>query len=187
MDKHLALTTATVAGQPWLRQAYAAAVARGFRNTRCTAEQERAYGALRLLTLALLRLPDLALCAYVLDAGVDAPEGARVPSAVVCDVCDVAAGALRLTHRALEVHGREVGCETGAWVDRAIWRAAGELACHAAGTSVSAGLDHSRLAALALTRATAATACDRMCVPAELAGGLAHLLAVYVIGIAGSG
>jgi hypothetical protein len=48
-------------------------------------------------------------------------------------------------------------------------------------------LDHARLAAIALTRATAATAAtadDRMLVPDELANGLAHLLAVYLVATA---
>ena len=45
-------------------------------------------------------------------------------------------------------------------------------------------LDQARLAAIALTRATAATADDRMLVPDEVANGLAHLLAVYLIGTA---
>ena len=42
-------------------------------------------------------------------------------------------------------------------------------------------LNEARRAAIALTRATAATADDRMLLPAELADGLAHLLAVYVL------
>ena len=47
-----------------LRHAYREAVARGLRNTGCRSGQERAYGTLRLLTLATLRLPDLALYAH---------------------------------------------------------------------------------------------------------------------------
>ena len=38
-----------------------------------------------------------------------------------------------------------------------------------------------RLATVALTRATAATATDPMLVPVEAANGLGHLLAVYLI------
>ncbi|HYB27110.1 MAG TPA: hypothetical protein VEF89_10895 [Solirubrobacteraceae bacterium] len=45
---------------------------------------------------------------------------------------------------------------------------------------VPALLDQARRAAIALTRATAATADDRMLLPAELADGLAHLLTVHV-------
>jgi hypothetical protein len=41
-------------------------------------------------------------------------------------------------------------------------------------------LDEARLAAIALTRATAATTDERMLLLAELADGLAHLLTVYV-------
>ena len=43
------------------RSLYACAVARGVANTHCSIEQERRYGVLRLLTLATLRLPDLAV------------------------------------------------------------------------------------------------------------------------------
>ena len=58
-----ALGTAAHATERELRNAYAAAVSHGARNTRCAADEERAYGTLRLLTLATLRLPDLFLYA----------------------------------------------------------------------------------------------------------------------------
>jgi hypothetical protein len=43
-------------------------------------------------------------------------------------------------------------------------------------------LEEARSAAVALTRATAATAGDRMLVPEQVANGLGHLLAIYLIG-----
>jgi hypothetical protein len=49
---------------------------------------------------------------------------------------------------------------------------------------ISVALNQARLATVALTRATAATADDPMLVPAEAANGLGHLLAVYLIAIA---
>jgi hypothetical protein len=48
-------------------------------------------------------------------------------------------------------------------------------------------LEQARSSAVALSRATAATAGDRMQVPEELAGALAHLLAVYVLAQAAGG
>jgi hypothetical protein len=166
-----------------LRDAYAAAVSHGARNTRCTADGERAYGTLRLLTLATLRLPDLFLYAHVAEAFVEDPEVDRVPSVVVDAVRMISAGALRLAHRALETHVRETGCEPGVWVDRTLTQAGAWLA-RPPEADVPALLDHARRAAIALTRATSATAGDRTLVPAELADGLAHLLAVYLIATA---
>jgi len=163
-----------------LRDAYAAAVSHGARNTRCTADEERAYGTLRLLTLVMLRLPDLFLYAHVAQAFCEDPEVDRVPAVVVDGVRVIAAGALRLAHRALEMHASETGCEHAVWVDRALGRAGAWLA-RPADADVPALLEHARRAAIALTRATSATADDRTQMPAELADGVARLLAVYVI------
>ena len=174
-----ALGTAAHATERELRDAYAAAVSHGARNTRCAAD-ERAYGTLRLLTLATVRLPDLFLYAHVAQAFGEDPDVDRVPVVVVDAVRVIAAGALRLAHRALETHARETGCEPGMWIDRALKRAGGWLE-RPLEADVPALLDHARRAAIALTRATSATADDRTLVPAELADGLAHLLAVYLI------
>jgi hypothetical protein len=184
MNISQAVAIADAADDAKLRRAYVAAIARGANNTLCTAEQEREYGTLRLLTLASLRLPDLVLYAHLLEGFADDPEVERVPPVVVNAVCGVAAGALRLAHRALETHGRDVGYETGAWIDGALVQAGVELARHAGEIEepeVSVVLDQSRLAAIALARATASTAGDRMRVPEEIARGLVHLLAVYLI------
>jgi hypothetical protein len=135
---------------------------------------------LRLLTLATLRLPDLFLYAHVLQVFDEDPEIDRIPPVVVEGVRVIASGALRLGHRALETHARDVGYETGVWVDRALEQA-GAWLCADVEPEAPVLLDQARRAAIALTRATAATADDRMLVPGELAGGLAHLLAVYLI------
>lgn len=99
--------TAAHAAKREMRDAYAAAVSHGARNTRCAPDEERAYGTLRLLTLATLRLPDLFLYAHVAQAFCEDPEVDRVPAVVVDAVRAIAAGALRLAHRALETHARE--------------------------------------------------------------------------------
>jgi hypothetical protein len=180
MNMNRAVAIAAEAGERELRRAYAAAVSHGVDNTRCAADEERVYGTLRLLTLATLRLPDLFLYAHVMQMFGEDPEVDRIPPMVVDAVRVIAAGALRLAHRALETHARDVGYETGVWVDRALEQAGAWLACEVE-AEVPVLLDQARRAAIALTRATAATADDRMLVPAELADGLAHLLAVYLV------
>ncbi len=184
MNMRQAVAAAAAADDAKVRRAYAVAVSRGANNTLCTAEQERAYGTLRLLTLASLRLPDLVLYAHLLEGFADDLEVERVPPVVVNAVRGVAGGALRLAHRALETHGRDVGYETGAWIDGALEQAGVELTRNPGEIEqreVSVVLDQSRLAAIALARATASTGADRMRVPEEIAHGLAHLLAVYLI------
>jgi hypothetical protein len=182
-----ALASAAVAGERGLSPAYRAAVAEGARNTGCTAGEERAYGLLRLLTLATLRLPDLLLYAHVLLPSDDRPDVDRSgPPVVVRALCEIAAGALRLAHRALETHGAEVGYEVGPWVDRALAQARSELV---RGTpdrngGLSVLVDLTRLAAIALTRATAATAGDWTRVAEQLGSALAYLLVVYLIATA---
>jgi hypothetical protein len=92
----------------------ARAVAHGVANTQCGAEQERRFSALRLLTLATLRLPDVAVYGELLHS--QAEEG--------CAACLVAqalvgasSGAMRLAHRALEMHALEVGYGVEVWLD----------------------------------------------------------------------
>jgi hypothetical protein len=180
MNMNRAVARAVSSGERELRRAYAAAVSHGAQNTRCSADEERAYGTLRLLTLATLRLPDLVLYVHVLQTYGEDPEADRVPPVVVDAVRVIAAGALRLGHRALETHARDVGHEISVWVDRVLERAGAWLVCEV-DAEVPVLLDHARRAAIALTRATAATADDRMLLPGELADGLAHLLALYVV------
>ena len=104
-------------------------------------------------------------------------------------VSDVAAGALRLAHRALETHGRAVQDHTVAWIDRALQRAARALTDVAldADAGVPIVIEQARRATVALTRATAATADDPMLVPEQVATGLAHLLAVHRIATEAAG
>ena len=191
MDINQALAVAAAADEPELRRAYGAAVANGGANTGCTAEEERAYGVLRLLTLALLRLPDLALCAHVVHLVGEVDEDPLLARTLG----DVAAGALRLAHRALEIHGRDVGYETGAWIDHALLVAGAALDREDgaddeedfAEERAPVGVAEVRSATVALTRTAAATAGDRMLVPEQAADGLGHLLAIYLIARAAGG
>ena len=180
MDMTEAVARAAAAGEAPLRRAYAAGVAHGAASTRCRAEEERTYSPLRLLTLAMLHLPDLALYAYLLDVIDEDAEVDRLRAALVQEVGAATAGTLRLTHRALETHARNVGYQTGVWLDRVLDYARASLR-RQTDRDAPLLLEHARAAALALTTATAATADDRMRVPEELAHGLSHLLVVYLI------
>jgi hypothetical protein len=182
MNMSRAVAIAAAADELGLRRAYAAGLARGATNTQCTAEEERTYGTLRLLTLATLRLPDLFLYAHIVEV-LAGDDDHPVPSVAVRAITTTAAGALRLAHRALETHARDVGYEVDAWIDRALEHT-GALLAGQVDVDTPVLLDHARLAAIALTRATAATADDRMLVPDELANALAHLLAVYLVATA---
>ena len=180
MDMTEAVARAAAAGEARLRRAYAAGVAHGASSTRCRAEEERTYSPLRLLTLATLHLPDLAVYAYLLDVIDEDDEVDGVRAVLVREVGATAAGALRLAHRALETHARNVGYGTGAWLERVLDYASASL-WRQADAQAPVLLEHARGAAVALTTATAATADDRMRVPEELAHGLSHLLVVYLI------
>lgn len=183
MDMRRALEAATATTELELRRAYRRAVAHGATNTGCMPDRERAYSALRLLTLATLRMPDLALCAYVAATFDDDGDAGPLPRAVVEVVSDVVAGALRLADRALELHGQSLGYGTAVWIGRALERAGRELdqQAQAGDGDIPFSVEQVRLATVALTRATAATATDPMLVPVEAANGLGHLLAVYLI------
>jgi hypothetical protein len=133
MNMNRAVARAAAADASQLRRAYSAAVAHGSRNTQCSASEERAYGTLRLLTLATLRLPDLFPYAHVLQVFDEDPDLEQVPPVIVGAVRMIASGAL-LAHRALETHARNVGYETGAWVDRALEQAGAGLCCMVLGT-----------------------------------------------------
>ena len=98
---------------------------------------------------------------------------------VIRGACDVTGGALRLARRALETHGRDVGCEIGAWIDDALSTVAVELVRE--DDEVPIVIQQVRQATLDLTQATAAVPEDQMLVPDRPAKSLRHLLVVYVI------
>ncbi|MGH2945811.1 MAG: hypothetical protein ACRDPC_06040 [Solirubrobacteraceae bacterium] len=189
MNIEQAVTAAATADGSAVRRAYRRAVAHGVHNTRCTEKQESAYGTLRLLTLAMLRLPDLVLYAHLLHVYGDENDEGRLPRPVVRGVSDVAAGALRLGHRALETHARTVHYSTAAWIDRLVRDASRELDDVAFDdeATVPIVIEQARRATMALTRATAATASDPMLVPDHVATGQGHLLAVYLIATEAAG
>jgi hypothetical protein len=164
-----------------MRSMYVRAVAHGVANTQCSVEHERGYEALRLLTLATLRLPDLAVYGELLHSHDDEVSAVCL---VAQALIGASAGAMRLAHRALEVHALEVGYRTDAWVERALQGAGDELhARDEVEESLPLALDQARIATIALTRATASTANDPMLVPGQIADALAHLLAIYLVAV----
>jgi hypothetical protein len=161
------------------RTMYGRAVAFGVANTQCSSERERQFGALRLLTLATLRLPDVALYGELLHSY----AGERSVRCLVAQTLIGASGAMRLAHRALEMHALEVGYRADAWVARAVDGISDGLSGCGVEEGLPVALDQARLATLALTRATASTANDPMLVPGQIADALAHLLVVYLIAV----
>jgi hypothetical protein len=180
MSVNRAVGIAAAADQTELRSLYGQAVSHGAANTLCTPEEERAHGTLRLLTLATLRLPDLYLYAHLLETLDEDPTIEPVPPIVTSQLGEMAAGALRLAHRALETHAHDLGYEPDAWVARALARAHGRL-CGDLEARERPLVDEARRCAIALTRAMAATAGEEMLVPGELADALARLLVLYLI------
>jgi hypothetical protein len=177
MSVNRAVAIAAASDQTELRSVYERAVSHGAANTLCTPEEARAYGTLRLLTLATLRLPDVYLHAHLLEALDEDPTVEPVPPMLTSQLSEIAAGALRLAYRALETHAHELGYETGAWVERVLERARTEVC----GDPELVLVVQARRCAIALTRAIAATAAEAMLVPGELADGLARLLVLYLI------
>src|SRR3954453_22350437 len=135
---------------------------------------ERAHGTLRLLTLALLRLPELAVQAHLIDMNESAPDG--ILDVVLERTCATSAGALRLAHHALEAHADALGYDAGLWITHARERA--RVVLHELEPTLIEGetavaQTQVRRTAVALTRAAAATEGDGLTVADEIATGLA--------------
>ena len=180
MSVNRAVAIAAAADQTELRSSYERAVSHGATNTLCTPGEERAHGTLRLLTLATLRLPDLYLYGYLLEALDEDSSVEPVPPIVTSRLGEIGAGALRLAHRALETHAHDLGYEPGVWVERALEQARAQLSGDLEREEPPL-VDQARRCAIALTRAIAATALEPMLVPGELADALARLVALYLI------
>jgi hypothetical protein len=149
------------------RATYGRAVAFGVANTRGSCERERQFGALRLLTLATLRLPDVARYGELLHC--HAAEQ-RACCLVAQTLIGASSGAMRLAHRALEMHALELGYRTDARVEQAADGSGDELSGAVADEEgLPVALEQARRAPLALTRATASTANEPTLVPGQIA------------------
>jgi hypothetical protein len=162
------------------RAMYGQAVAFGVANTQCSSERERQFGALRLLTLATLRLPDVALYGELLHSYASERRACWLVAHTLIGAC---AGSMRLAHRALEMHALEVGYRVDGWVARAVDGTSDELTGWPGEEGLPVALEQARLATLALTRATAATANEPTLVPGQIADALGHLLVIYLIAV----
>jgi len=162
--------------------AYWSAVGEGAMNTQCCAECERGHGTLRLLTLSLLRLQELAVQTHFIDAGGISCESALdvIPEAT----CETSAAAVRLAHRSLEAHADALAYDPSARVGHALTRAKAALAeLEPAMLEGDASLAqaHTHRAAVALARAAAATEASPMAVADEIATALAHLRTPFIV------
>jgi len=142
------------------------------------AHEERLHSAVELLAHITTHTPYLTLLVFELadargDAAARLAREARRHTALV----------IRLAHRALEVHARDLGYKLDVWRERAVLEA--DAAPTAAwiedrddelGLATAAVID----ATIALAAAIAAVYRDRMAVPDHLASALAGWLLCYV-------
>lgn len=172
---------------PWLpaleiANVHRAAVSHGAHDTGATRQVEQQATPTQLLSLALKRLPDLALSTFVVQAlGCHEPD--RQLPHIASQMRVQAAGAIRLCQRALEVHGRNVGYELETWSAHTLETASGLLQhIHQhAGEDQLTALGQLREATGAIARATAACENDRMAVPEHLSEAGGRLLLLFML------
>lgn len=143
------------------------------------ADEERLHSALELLAQITTHTPYLALVVVEL-AGAGAGDAAA--QCLAREARRHTAVAIRLAHRALEVHARDVGYELGAWRRRAVLEATATLAAGSVEDRADElGIAAARLgdASAALAAAIAAVPTDRMAVPGHLASAVGAWLACY--------
>lgn len=162
-----------------IEDAYGRAVALGGRVALTSAEVERIEAPRRLISAALEHVVHAALASAVLTTASAAATGDEAEMRAICR--DHAAGALRLTHRALEAHARDVGYDPGCWLRAAIAvvrsttmaRDPGVQHAHPTGMLVGAHGD--------LLQAIVCSVDDRMGVPEYLHRAMSPTLAVFML------
>jgi hypothetical protein len=175
MSRLSPLAAVSLAGRSEWHDRYMGAVLFGQRDTQSSAEAEIRQTPTRLVSLALNRVPRLGAYTYIIDAGAATAE-------LLAEVKATAAGALRLAHRALEVHGRAMDYSVAVWIERIfdgselILREAREA------EDASRAFDQVSDATLYLTRAVQGLENDRMAVPEYLATALSHLFVLFLLG-----
>ena len=160
-----------------LERLYDEAVCVGGSLSTRRAHEERLYSAIELLAHITTHTPCLTLLVLELaDA-----RGAAAPC-LARETRRHAALIIRLAHRALEVHARDVGYEPDAWRKRAVLEADAALTATSVedldnefGLATAAVVD----ATFSLAAAIAAVSRDRMAVPEHLASALAGWLLCY--------
>jgi hypothetical protein len=141
-------------------------------------DAERLASPLALLAASTVHVPHLALLLAEL-ADVEKPEAAAV---LTREARRQAAALVRLAHRALELHARDVGYDPRPWRDSAIRRVGVALAdiCPEAGDELGLAVLEVDRASHELAAAITAIPVDRMAVPGHVAAAQAECLSCYV-------
>ena len=173
-DLQRAITAAALADADELEYAYWSALAEGADDTRSSPD---ARTRPRRAAPAHARRP-AAPRPRRADAACSTSANRATPDAVdvaLESACQTSAGALRLAHRALEAHGETIGYAPLAWITHARERARSTLA-ESESSLLEGGpgplYTHVRRIAVALARASAATADDDLRVADETATAL---------------
>ena len=141
------------------------------------AHEERLHSAIELLAHITTHTPYLTLLVLEL-----ADARGAAATCLAREARRHAALVIRLAHRALEVHARDVGYELDAWRERAVLEADAALtAAWVEGRDDELGLATAGVvdATIALAAAIAAVSRDCMAVPDQLASALAGWLLCY--------
>jgi hypothetical protein len=159
-----------------LQAVYEQAVCAGGAQLPFSADEERLCGPLELLALTTTRTQLLAVLAAEL-LGADAATSQLLADELRRHLALV----IRLAHRALEVHARDVGYATDAWHFRAVTCGGLQLDEHHE-HDVASGLLWNGLerATRALAAAIVCICVDRMSVPGHVTDALGDWLAAYV-------
>jgi hypothetical protein len=160
-----------------LQRIYDEAVCTGGTLSARPAQDERLHSPLELLAAITSHTPYLALIVVELAGAGDA-----APDCLARETRRHTALVIRLAHRALEVHARDVGYELDAWRRRAVLEASVALTVADAedrGDELGAAAAGLADAAAALAAAITAVSTDRMAVPDHLASALSRWLACY--------
>lgn len=180
---HSALAAIPPPTFPDLRTALVRAVALGGNDTGVSGDDERQLTPTALLAGAVPRLVELGVYAQLVQVHVpDVDPGSPMMRAVLQALRGSAAGALRLTHRCLEVHARNVGYAPAVWVENAV--EAAFLALEAARSNDDGSpspLGQARAAARHVSEALIACEQSRMDVPSALGPALACVLPLFVL------
>src|SRR3954451_19068777 len=142
-----------------LKCAYREAVAHGADLSGLDVDDERTAGTLELLAAITVRVPHLTLLlASLADVGEPSAGAACVPR----EARRQSAAIVRLAHRALEVHARDVGYDPEPWRKRALLRASAAAAsCGDVSDELAASAFELGHASVALALAITAVPTDR--------------------------
>jgi hypothetical protein len=164
------------------------AVSFGLNDTMAPAETEARASPVRLLGLAVQRLPDVSFCTYVVQSHMAFGKGRTDPllGEIVVQMMVQAAGTIRLCQRALEVHGPNVGYELGEWSSSILETTSAllhlvHLPATSRGEARPTPIGEVRRATCGISRAITACESDRMAVPEYLSEAIGRLLVLFML------